>query len=315
MERYHQSEQKSNVFIMRRFSYEENQVISMLITHTAGTQPFLPINLFNDIFQTGTVGFDCKQSLLFFQMQYGQAPNIEYMMDVYNKLLEKTMLLEYLQSEGLVYIVHMATTTNSLYTTGTIGKPSQTVQYPVDKSISQALFQYMNEPIYVGETLKAYVETGFKSLEDLSLQEAQKQTSESRKQTFLSFLAVAISLVALMLSLMQNGQNDFQGDRYCIENDNDSRTLNIPVGVMLNNIEGKLDATMNNTAEIHAKLCDTINVRIKGENKIIVNPGIKNSQTRQKVQPKSDPCVKKVKINTCKDTIVSKSSLLKNNDN
>ena len=84
---------------------------------------------------------------------------------------------------------------------------------------------------------------------------------------------------------------------------------------MLNNIEGKLDATMNNTAEIHAKLCDTINVRIKGENNIIVNPGIKNSQTRQKVQPKSDPCVKKVKINTCKDTIVSKSSLLKNNDN
>lgn len=82
----------------------------------------------------------------------------------------------------------MATTTNSLYTTGTIGEPSQIVRYPVDQSISQALFRYMNEPIYVGETLKAYVEAGFKSLEDLSLQEAQKQSEQSRWQSFLFLL-------------------------------------------------------------------------------------------------------------------------------
>lgn len=71
---------------------------------------------------------------------------------------------------------------------------------------------------------------------------------------------------------------------------------------------------MNNTAKINTKLCDTINVRIKGENKIIFNPRIKNSPTRQKEQPQSDPCVKKVKIDTCKDTIVSKVSLIINNE-
>lgn len=152
---------------MRRFSNEEKQIISQLVEHTKGVQPFLPINLFNDIFQIGTIGFDCQQSLLYFSVQNGQIPNVDYMTLVYNMLLEKVMLLEYLQNEGLVYLVHMATTTNTLYTTGTISTTQQPVQYPVDQSISQALFHYMNDPIYVGETLKALVESGFKSFEDL----------------------------------------------------------------------------------------------------------------------------------------------------
>lgn len=91
---------------------------------------------------------------------------------------------------------------------------------------------------------------------------------------------------------------------------NDTTSINIPVGVMLNNIEGKLDTTMNNTAKIHAKLCDTINVRIKGDNKIILSPRTQTT-TRQTHTTKINPCIKKVNIDTCKDTVVSKASLIK----
>lgn len=292
---------------MRRFSNEEKQIISQLVEHTKGVQPFLPINLFNDIFQIGTIGFDCQQSLLYFSMQNGQIPNVDYMTLVYNMLLEKVMLLEYLQNEGLVYLVHMATTTNTLYTTGTISTTQQPVQYPVDQSISQALFHYMNDPIYVGETLKALVESGFKSFEDLSLEEAQKQTSQSRRQTFLSLAAVILSLVAILSSQWQSQDSGIPAEPLCIEYDNDTTTYNIPIGVMLNKIEGKLEATMNNTAEIHAKLCDTINVRIKGGDRTVIRQG-RNPSVIKKDNPKQDNCIKQVKIDTCNDTIVSKKS-------
>lgn len=76
---------------------------------------------------------------------------------------------------------------------------------------------------------------------------------------------------------------------------------------MLNKIEGKLEATMNNTAEIHAKLCDTINVRIKGGDRTVIRQG-RNPSVIKKDNPKQDNCIKQVKIDTCNDTIVSKKS-------
>lgn len=82
---------------------------------------------------------------------------------------------------------------------------------------------------------------------------------------------------------------------------------------------------MNNTAEIKAKLCDTLNVKVQKNSSNVSNSvhnNISNSQHNNIVNnnhyrypvkaPAKHPgkaglsCVKMVKVNTCKDTVVAK---------
>ena len=289
---------------MRKFSTEEQRIILQLVNGASSSQPYLPINLFNDIFQSGDVGFDYKKSSLFFKLNNRQKPSVGFMLGVYNVILERVMLLDYLQSEGLVYIVHMATSTNTSYAIGLNGNSNPVVQHSIEPSIARSLLKFINDPIYVGETLKAYVDSDFRSIDELSLDEAKKQTAESKCQTYLSLFAVAISFVALILSFLQNCSG---GSGSTTINDNDTTGMTIPVGVMFNKLDAKLDATMNNTANIHAKLCDTINVRFTKDIKPNPDPAPTKRIPTVNTTPQQDLCTRKVFIDTCNDTIVPKS--------
>lgn len=70
--------------------------------------------------------------------------------------------------------------------------------------------------------------------------------------------------------------------------------MTIPVGVMFNKLGAKLDATMNNTANIHAKLCDTINVRFTKDIKPNPDPAPTKRIPIIKTTPQQDLCTRKV---------------------
>lgn len=72
---------------------------------------------------------------------------------------------------------------------------------------------------------------------------------------------------------------------------------------MQNDLEEKLNATMNNTAEINAKLSDSIVMRNACKCKTI---NCKSSKV------KKDDCVNYVKVNTCRDIIINKDSVMSN---
>lgn len=284
--------------------------------------------MFNDIFQTGKVAFDSQAACLSFLCENGQNPERGYMLGVYNEILERVMLLQYLEKEGLVYLVPMPSSMGALHQIRGMQKYSKRVRIPVNPSISSYLNRLMNEPLYVGETLKAYVANGFKTLDEMALDEARKQT----KISLWSMIVAIIALIAtILLSRCDNGGSSESlstgGDTYSI--DSSKTNLTIPLvgimGVMKNSIEPKLEATMNNTAEIKAKLCDTLNVKVQKNSSNVSNSvhnNISNSQHNNIVNnnnyrypvktPTKHPgkaglsCVKMVKVNTCKDTVVAK---------
>lgn len=318
---------------MRTFTAKENRFIGEMIESASVANAYISINMFNDIFQTGKVAFDSQAACLSFLCENGEIPSHDYMLGVYNKILERVMLLQYLEKEGLVYLVPMPSSMGALHQLGGIQKYSQRVQFPVNPSISSYLNRLMNEPLYVGETLKAYVANGFRTLDKMALDEAMKHTKIARWSMVVAIVALFISiLLSRCDNVTSSGNVSTSGDKHSGDSyniDSSKTNLTIPLvgimGIMKNSIEPKLEATMNNTAEIKAKLCDTLNVKMqKNSNRISnsVHNNISNSQYNNvvnnnhyrhpvkhliKVPTKATKsCMKMVRVNTCKDTVVAK---------
>lgn len=187
---------------MRTFTAKENSFIGQMVGSVSVENTYLSINMFNDIFQTGKVAFDSQAACLSFLCENGQIPEHGYMLGVYNEILERVMLLQYLEKEGFVYLVPMPAQQGALHHIGGIQEDLQRVQFSVNASISNYLDRLMNEPLYVGETLKAYVANGFKTLEEMALDEARKQT----KISLWSMIVAIIALIAtILLSRCDNG--------------------------------------------------------------------------------------------------------------
>lgn len=318
---------------MRTFTAKENSFIGQMVDSVSVENTYLSINMFNDIFQTGKVAFDSQAACLSFLCENGQVPEHGYMLGVYNEILERVMLLQYLEKEGLVYLVPMPSSMGALHQIGGMQKYSKRVQFSVNPSISSYLNRLMNEPLYVGETLKAYVTNGFKTLDEMALDEARKQT----KISLWSMIVAIIALIAtILLSRCDNGgfsDSHVSGGDAASSVDSSKTSLTVPLmgimGVMKNSIEPKLEATMNNTADIKAKLSGTLNMNVQKNSSNVSNSvhnNISNSQHNNIVNnnnyrypvktPSKHPgktgqsCVKMVKVNTCKDTVVAKESVI-----
>lgn len=233
---------------MRLFNSKEKTIIQQLINGTANSLVYLPINVFNDIFQSRDVGFigDSTMELVFPRIEND---SINKSLTIYNDILERVLLIDYLEKEGLIYIIPTSTSVYETKTFGNVFTLNRTVM-KIDQSIGEILLKCINRPVYVSETLKDYVNNGFKSLEDLALEETKKQTKYSFYAVILAFVAIIIS----MLQMCKEGNSETK-----------SEELSVPINgifnYMQNNLNNKLDATINNAAEIKAKLCNSILIK------------------------------------------------------
>lgn len=275
---------------MRLFNLKEKTIIQQLINGTVNSLAYLPINVFNDIFHSRDVGFigESTMELVFPNIENG---SINEFLTIYNDILERALLIDYLEKEGLIYIIPTSTSDYKHKTIGNVIKLNR-IAMKIDQSIGEILLKCINRPVYVSETLKDYVNNGFKSLEDLALEETKKQTKYS-------FYAVILAFVAIIISMLQMYKESY--------NETKSEELSVPINGILNymqnNLNNKLDATINNTTEIKAKLCDSI---------VIKNPCNCKKQPIYKPK-KKDSCIKYIQINTCQDTIISKQHVKANN--
>ena len=158
----------------------------------------------------------------------------------------------------------------------------------------------VNFPIYVTQTLVSLVQDNFKTLEEQTFDEAQQQTKEAKKQSCLSFVAVFFALLTVLLSLLQGCKGCTNCGVHVKESSNELllRVTGV-LNYLKNNIEEKLDATVNNTADIRLMLQDTISIKVTS------SPCKKTHVPPQPV----DNCIKTIRINTCEDTVVSKNGV------
>ena len=286
---------------MRKFSEREQKVIRDLVQGASMSFTYLAINAYGDIFQREGVEFVKPKNELIFYSSQGNIPSSDKVFAVTGEIHEVSYLIDYLEKEGLIRHFSVGTGTPedkypiNLNVTGLVP-----LSVKIDPDVARILYNNLNFPIYVTQTLVSLVQDNFRTLEEQTFDEAQLQTKEAQKQSCLSFIAVILALSTLLFSLLQG----FKGcTNSGVHNKDSSSEITLPITGILNyfknNIEGKLDATMNNTADIRLMLQDTISVKVtscpcKGK----------------RIPPRPvDNCIKTIRINTCEDTVVSKNGV------
>lgn len=288
---------------MRKFSEKEQKVIAELVRGASSTFSYLAINAYGDIFYRKKVEFVYHPNsvLNFFYLQ-SEIRSDEDIFAVTSEILEISYLIDYLEKEGLIRHFTVGTSLEGpeKSISGFDKSGLSAISVRLDPAVGKMLFDNLNYPIYVTQTLVSLVQDNFKTLEEITLDEAQEQTKEAKRQSWLSFIAVVLALLTLLFSALK-------GCKGCTNtnssDENTTNNLTVPfsgiVNYMKNNIEGKLDATMNNTADIRMTLQDTISIKV-------------TSCPCRGHRPPSRPvdkCIKTIRINTCEDTIVSKNGV------
>ena len=288
---------------MRKFSEREKKVISDLVQGASSTFSYLAINAYGDIFYRKKVEFVYQpNSVLNFYYQQPEIRSKEDIFVVTSEIYEISYLIDHLEKEGLIR--HFTVGISSGGPVNSISGFDKTglsaVSVALDSLVGKMLFDNLNYPVYVTQTLRELVENNFKTLEEQSLNEAQQQTNEAKKQSCLSFIAVLLALLTLLLSALQGCKGCTNSS---LHDENSSSKIILPITGILNylknNIDGKLDATMNNTANIRMMLQDTVSIKVT------------SCPCKGKQPPLRpvDNCIKTIRINTCEDTVVSKSEV------
>ena len=288
---------------MRKFSEREKEIIRRLVDGASGSFVYLPINAYGDIFYREKVEFVYKPTpeLRYYSLQ-GSVRNADDIFKVSSEIYEISYLIDYLEKEGMLrhFSIGTGTLKNDISGFSKAGLTGVTVA--LDPAVGEMLYNNLNYPIYVTPTLESLVKDNFKTLEEQMLDEAEVQTKLAKKQTLLSLLAVILAMLTLLLALIQ-------GCKGCNGHNDTSMGINgeiiVPLTGMINyiknNIEGKLEATMNNTADIRMELQDTLTVNVAK---------CPCKKYPKRIMP-TDSCKRTVRINICEDTVVSKQSFKK----
>ena len=126
---------------MRLFSEKEKQIILQLLDQSSRTNTYLPINVFDDIFNGLDVGFYGSGPMEFiFPYDANGIPSADRMISIYNEILERALLIDYLEKDGLIYIVPSSTSVNRLTEIGNVSRLDR-VAMSIDNSIGEILLR------------------------------------------------------------------------------------------------------------------------------------------------------------------------------
>lgn len=197
---------------MRRFSEKEKENIRILCEEARDSHAIiLPINLLYDTLKKNRVSYTVGADTLAFHWGKEKV-EIGRVIAVENSILEVSLLLDYLEKNGLIkYIEDQNTIKGRKPITVGIKAPEHilTVFKTIDPIISEQLSKASTYRVYVGQTLRELVNNNFKTYEDLALDESIKQTAiagktlknslktlkKAKDQTRYALLAVIIAIV------------------------------------------------------------------------------------------------------------------------
>lgn len=169
---------------MRRFSEREKLAIKKMTDGTTGSYSYVLVNSYDDIFFYRKVEFhyDEEQSVLAFYKEKPQDISSDNILEIENEILEVSLLIDYLRSNGLIYLIEDSKKEKPKRDIANFDK--QNYPYEITKELDQKvateLYQSMNHRIFVGQTLKDYVANGFKTIEDLTFEEVRHQAEDTK---------------------------------------------------------------------------------------------------------------------------------------
>lgn len=168
---------------MRKFSDREKQAIKKMTDGVANSYSYVLVNCYDDIFYCRKVEFhyDEDQSILVFCKEKQQEISSDNILEIENEIMEVSLLIEYLRRNGLIYLIDDSSSEKPKRDIANFDKQNYPyeIQKELDQKVARELYQSMNHRIFVGQTLKDYVANGFKSLDEMALDEARQQTKET----------------------------------------------------------------------------------------------------------------------------------------
>ena len=112
-------------------------------------------------------------------------------------IIEKATLVEYLAEKGYIILLE-----NTKKTTVFGNKPLNPVELPISDNIVPLIEKVINSSIIVKPELRMLVDNNFMEYEELVLVEAQKQTGKASKSVRLAIVAVIISALTLLFTII-----------------------------------------------------------------------------------------------------------------
>lgn len=227
----HYQENTQSMMGMRKFSEREQRAIQRMIDGTANSYSYVLINIYNDIYYSRNVEF-CygkdKSDLVFYRADINQVSHDE-LLEIENEIMEISLLISYLQANGLIYLIEN-TSVNELDSVGGFIKDGLTpISMEIDSNIARILHDSLNHRVFVGYTLRELAVNDFMSIEERTLVEAKAQTQEThnmvgeakrqadaaneqateakqqtmiaQKQTKLSYCALILSILSVIISV------------------------------------------------------------------------------------------------------------------
>jgi len=183
---------------MRRFSKQEKIYIRELCKKAKPEDCYIPANLLYWTFHEENVAFDATTRVFIFYRPKEENDNTA-LLSIEGKIIEVTLLLDYLEKEGLIFYIKdsnggldylgVPKNSNLIDTNTTVAKCKR-----VPEGIKGPLMKSMNHRVIVGQTLIDYVKKGFKTMEDLQLEEAARQTCYAYWTLVASTLVLLLSL-------------------------------------------------------------------------------------------------------------------------
>ena len=190
---------------MRKFTSKEKSYLSKLCENAKPSAGYLAANLFKGIFQRRGIGYVTDSHKLSFYRQGGDIDESK-IIEITDKIIEVSLLLDYLEREGMIAYVQDTRPMPSgigiqekeeLHNSGLVE-----ITKDLSPEAEAQLLKALKHRVIAGQTLQEYVANGYQSYEDLQLAEAKKIAKWAR-YSFFAIIA-ALLLMALLPLIMQS---------------------------------------------------------------------------------------------------------------
>ncbi|PWJ61509.1 MULTISPECIES: hypothetical protein [unclassified Fibrobacter] len=196
---------------MRKLNFSEQTLVSKLVANSADATANFPIKALESVFQDNKVTFHNDEVAYFnFYVSEGKEESVsEKSKGFINKILEAVSLLDYLKKEGLILELESNKDSTLIYGDDVSYVSAGLVEsrvYIETDLIAQQLVRFVNNSIYVTDSLKELLTNEFKGIEDDMLAQAKVQTKKTGRAIILAFLAVIISVAGVVVSSLNSSE-------------------------------------------------------------------------------------------------------------
>ena len=229
---------------MRKFSELEKRYIQELVENSSIPEENFPIKMLDKLFQDNFIEFNGSDEsnpylLFWYKDEKGSEENIKTITSICNEIYEVSFLIDYLSDNGLVRKIIYDKEKDLRWNDGNdyaeLGLKS--LRYEIGANVASALIECMNCPVYVSQTLKDIVANDFKSIDELALDEAKKQTKLAWWTALFAFATIIVSVFLSKCSVsLDEKQNLFRTPIHVIDTSL-SNMLNDSINFRINKIE------------------------------------------------------------------------------